>query len=63
MANCRQARMLLEHIKDNFLNQVIDSPSRGDAVLDLLLCNVSKLIGDNRTVGSLGCMQWWSSNS
>ncbi|GAB0209484.1 hypothetical protein GRJ2_003414100 [Grus japonensis] len=36
MASCRQSRRLLECIKDNFLTQVIDSPTRGDAILDLL---------------------------
>ena len=38
--------MLLECIEDNFLSQVIDSPSRGGAVLDVLHTNERKLIGD-----------------
>lgn len=55
MANCRQSRRLLEQIEDIFLNEVIDSSSRGDAVPELLLSCVSKLIGDIRIVGCLGC--------
>ncbi|KAK4808554.1 hypothetical protein QYF61_009857 [Mycteria americana] len=34
---------------------VIDSPTRGDAILDLLVTNTSELIGDAKTGGSLGC--------
>jgi len=54
-ASCRQSRRLLEHIENNFLSLVIDSPTRGDAVLDLLVTNASKLIGDIKIGGSLGC--------
>ncbi|KAK4805648.1 hypothetical protein QYF61_022406 [Mycteria americana] len=53
--SCRQCRRLLEFIEDNFLSQVIDSPTRGDAILDLLVTNTSELIGDAKTGGSLGC--------
>jgi len=55
MVSCRQSRRLLECIEDNFLSQVIDSPSRGEALLDLLITNSSELIGDVKTGGSLGC--------
>ena len=41
MASCRQSRRLLKCIEDNFLSQVIDSPTRGDVILDLLVTNVS----------------------
>jgi len=51
----RQSRRLLECIGDNFLSQVIDSPTRGGVILDLLVTNVSELIGDLKTGGSLGC--------
>ncbi|KAK4815523.1 hypothetical protein QYF61_003215 [Mycteria americana] len=34
---------------------VIDSPTRGDAILDLLVSNASELIGDVKIGGSLGC--------
>ncbi|KAK4826983.1 hypothetical protein QYF61_013083 [Mycteria americana] len=40
-ASCRQSRRLLECIEDNFLSQVIDSPTRGDAILDLLVTNAT----------------------
>ncbi|TRZ07865.1 hypothetical protein HGM15179_019241 [Zosterops borbonicus] len=55
MESCRQSKRLLECMEDNFLNQVIDSPTRGDAILDLMVTSVSKLIGDITTGGSLGC--------
>ena len=55
MAGGRQSRRLLECTEDNFLSQVTDSPTRGDAVLDLVITNASELIGDVRIGGSLGC--------
>ena len=51
---CRQSRRLLECTEDNFLSQVIDSPTRRDAILDLLLTRVNEFIGDIRTGGCLG---------
>ncbi|PKU42375.1 hypothetical protein llap_7322 [Limosa lapponica baueri] len=42
-------------MEDNFLSQVIDSPTRGDEILDLLVTNAIKLIGDIKIGGSLGC--------
>ncbi|GAB0203436.1 hypothetical protein GRJ2_002809200 [Grus japonensis] len=54
-ASCRQSRRLLECIEDNFLSQVIDSPTRGDAILDLLVTNTSELTDDIKIGGSLGC--------
>ncbi|KAK4823256.1 hypothetical protein QYF61_000223 [Mycteria americana] len=53
--SCRQSRSPLECIEDNFLSQVINSPTRGDAILDLLVTNATELIGDIKTGGSLGC--------
>ncbi|GAB0205988.1 mitochondrial enolase superfamily member 1 [Grus japonensis] len=55
MVSCRQSRRLLECIGDNFLNQVIHSPTRGDAILEPMITNTSDLIGDVKTGGSLGC--------
>ncbi|GAB0190086.1 ras GTPase-activating protein 1-like [Grus japonensis] len=55
MVSCRQSRRLLECIEVNFLSQVIDSPTRGDALLDLMFTNASELIGDVKIGGSLGC--------
>ena len=49
-----QSRKLLESLEDNFLSQVIDSPTRGGVILDLFVTNTSKLISDVNTAGSLG---------
>ncbi|PKU41917.1 egf-like repeat and discoidin i-like domain-containing protein 3 [Limosa lapponica baueri] len=51
----RQSGGLLECIEDNFLSQVIDSPTRGDAILDLRVTSARELIGDMKIGGSLGC--------
>jgi len=55
MVSCRQSRKLLECIEDNFLSQVIDSPTRGNAILDLLVTKLKELICDVKLRGSLGC--------
>lgn len=44
MVSCRQSRRLLECTEDNFLIQVIDSHTKGDVILDLMVINVSELI-------------------
>ncbi|KAK4810519.1 LOW QUALITY PROTEIN: hypothetical protein QYF61_004482, partial [Mycteria americana] len=54
-ASCKQSRRLLECIEDNFLTQVIDSPTRGEALLDLLLTNTDELIIWVKIGGSQGC--------
>ena len=46
---------LPECIEDNFLSQMIDSPTWGDMILDLVVTSESELIGDVQTGGSLGC--------
>jgi len=33
---------------ENFLSQVIEGPTRGHAILDLLLTNINELIDDIR---------------
>ena len=53
--SCRQSTKLLECTEDNFLSQVIDSPTQRDAILDLLTTNAGELIGDVRIGGSQGC--------
>ncbi|KAK4816041.1 hypothetical protein QYF61_011049 [Mycteria americana] len=53
--NCKQSRKLLVCVEDNFLVQVMESPTRGEALLDLLLTNVEEFIGEVKTGGSLGC--------
>jgi len=55
MASCRQSRRFLECIEDNFLSQVIDTPTQEDAILDLVFTNPNELISDIKTGGSLGC--------
>ena len=47
-------RFLLECIQENFLNQVTDSPTRADAILDLMVTNATELTGDVKIGGSLG---------
>lgn len=42
-------------MKDNFLGKVIDSPTGGDAALDLLVTNISELISGVKFGGSLSC--------
>ncbi|KAK4829023.1 hypothetical protein QYF61_001798 [Mycteria americana] len=54
-SSCRQSRRLLECIEDNFLTQVIDTPARGVAILDLMVTNAGELISDIKIGGSLGC--------
>ena len=36
-------------------SQVISTPTRGDAILDLVVTNASELVGDVKIGGSLGC--------
>jgi len=55
MASCTPSRRFLERIENNFLSQVIDSSTRGDAILDLMVTNASELISDVKIGGSLGC--------
>jgi len=54
MASGRQSRFL-ESVQDNFLVQVIDGPTRGEALLDLVLTNEEESIRDIKIGGSLGC--------
>ena len=54
MAGGRQSRRFLESV-DNFLVQVIDGPTRGEALLDLVLTNAEESIRDVKIGGSLGC--------
>eukprot|EP00076_Gallus_gallus_P031122 XP_015155904.2 uncharacterized protein LOC107055427 [Gallus gallus] len=54
-ASCKRSRRLVESIDDNFLVQVVDRPTRGEALLDLLLTNAEEIIKDVNVGGSLGC--------
>jgi len=44
----------MECIEHNSLSQVIDSPTRGDTTLDLMVTNTKELISDIKTRSSLG---------
>ena len=59
MANCKRSRRLAESIDDNFLVQILHRPTRGEALLDLLLTNTEEIIKGVNIGGSLGC--WLSS--
>ena len=50
-----QSRSLLQCIKNNFLSQVIDGLTKGDAILDLLLTKANKLTSDIRIGVCLCC--------
>jgi len=54
-ASCRQSSRFLECIEDNFLSQVISTPTRGDAILDLVVTSASELFGDVKFGASQGC--------
>lgn len=45
----------LECIEENFLGQVIERPTREDAILDLMITSVSELLSDVKIGDSLGC--------
>ncbi|KAJ7425634.1 hypothetical protein BTVI_02330 [Pitangus sulphuratus] len=53
--SCRQSRRNLECMESNFLTQVIDSPTRKDAILNLVITKTSELISNIKTGDSLGC--------
>lgn len=54
-ASCRGSRRFLEYLEDNFFSKVIDSPTRWDTILDLMVSKASELISDVKNGGSLGC--------
>ena len=45
----------LEDFRDNFLIDILDGATRGDAQLDLLLTNKEELVGNMEINGSHGC--------
>jgi len=53
--SCKRSRRLLECFDDNFLIQVLDRLTRGEALQDLLLTNVEEIIKDVKIGVSLGC--------
>nr|XP_048704947.1 uncharacterized protein LOC125636205 [Caretta caretta] len=50
----RKSRKFLERVGDNFLEQVLEEPTRGRALLDLLLTNQEELVGEAKVDGNLG---------
>ena len=53
--SCKRSRRLVESIDDNFLVQVLDRPTSGEALLDLPLTNAEEIIkgvnvGDRKSV-------------
>jgi len=52
--SCKRSRRLVESIDDNFLVQVVDRPTRGEVLLDLLLTNAEEIIKGTNVGGSLG---------
>ena len=48
------AEDLLKLVQDNFLNQIIREPTRGDSILDLILTNRDDLVKEADVGGQLG---------
>ena len=55
MVGSRQSRRFLESVRDKFLVQVIDGPTQGEALLDLVLTNAEDSTREVKIGGSLGC--------
>ena len=53
-ADRKQSSMFLECVEDNFLTQLVSTPTRGGALLDLLFPNREGLVGDVVVGGHLG---------
>lgn len=62
IAGCKQSRRLLEYIEDNFLIQVLDTPSSDEELLDLVLTNEDNLIKEVKieAVWAVANMPWVS---
>lgn len=55
MARHAWSRRFLQYVKDNFLTQVVEKPTRRGELLDLALTNKKGLVGDVKVGNSLGC--------
>jgi len=55
MVTCKQSRRLLESIDDNFPVQVLDRPTRGEELLDLVLISTEEIVKEFKIGGSLCC--------
>ena len=62
MMGDRQSRRFLESVEDNFLVQVIDGPTQGEALLDLVLISAVECIREVKIGGSwaVETVPWWS---
>ena len=54
-AGHKQSRRFLECGDDNFLLQETEKPTGKGAILDLVLTNKERLVGNGKLQGSLGC--------
>jgi len=54
IAGHKQFRRFLECADDNFLLHVIEEPKRRHAMLDLVLTNKERLVGNVKLKGNLG---------
>ena len=61
MASCKQSRRLLEPTEDNSLIQILDKPTRGEGLLDLVLTN-AEMIKEVKIVAvwAVATMLWLS---
>lgn len=55
IAGHKKSKRFLGSINDNFLTQVIEGLMRRGALVDLILTNKDRLIGDKKVEGRLGC--------
>ena len=51
----RHVQVFLQCVEDNILMQVVEEPTRGRVLLDLVLTNKEGLVGEVKVRGSLGC--------
>ena len=54
-AEREQSRRSLECVEENFLTQLVSEPTRGGALLDLLLVKREECVGEVKVGGRLGC--------
>ncbi|KAJ7411388.1 dtw domain-containing protein 2 [Willisornis vidua] len=55
IAGQKQSKRFLESIRDNLLTQLMEDTTKRSALLDLILANKRRLIGDVKVEGSLDC--------
>ena len=55
MARHARSRRFLQCVEDSFLMQVVEEPTRGGVLLDLILTNKEGLVKEVKVEGSLGC--------